>query len=261
MDIRYIHDENAHNLRAPEIIVPIICKVLKPKSVIDIGCGIGTFLYAFKNEGINDLLGIDGEWVNKEQFSKFAPLDILQIHNLEHKITLSKRYDLAINLEVAEHLDEIFAETHIKNLVSFSDIILFSAAIPGQIGQNHKNEQWLDYWESIFNKFDYSIHDVIRPIFWNNKNIARWYKQNMVLVIKNGTNIDLKGFEEYQTQKTLNYVHPEYFLLKQKEIDLLLQHKNELQSNLSEVYQGKASFFTYLKIGGHFILNKLFFFR
>ena len=62
---RYIHHEKAHNLIAPEIIVPVITDVLNPQSVVDVGCGIGTFLHVFKKNGVTDILGLDGRWVNR----------------------------------------------------------------------------------------------------------------------------------------------------------------------------------------------------
>ena len=58
-ELRYIHDETAHNLKDPEIIVPVIMGVLNPKSVVDVGCGIGTFLHVFSDFGVKNLLGLD----------------------------------------------------------------------------------------------------------------------------------------------------------------------------------------------------------
>ncbi len=51
---KYIHKEDIHNLRAPRQLVPIILQLCSPESVVDIGCGIGTFLYCFKEAGISD---------------------------------------------------------------------------------------------------------------------------------------------------------------------------------------------------------------
>jgi 2-polyprenyl-3-methyl-5-hydroxy-6-metoxy-1,4-benzoquinol methylase len=179
---KYTHKENVHNLKAPRIIVPEIIKLFDPKSVVDIGCGIGTFLHEFKRLGVSNVLGVDGPWTNKELLFKHIQQDEFLEFDLEKDIKLPQRYDLVVSLEVAEHLKEESADLFIHNLVNSGDIILFSAAIPNQGGQNHINEQWLTYWEKIFAKYNYVLHDIIRPIFWDNKDVDYWYKQNMVIM-------------------------------------------------------------------------------
>ncbi len=145
--IRYKHEKKNHNLKNPRIIVPEIIKLLDPKSVVDIGCGLGTFLNVFKQFGVNDVLGIDGAWVNKDLlFEYINPEEFLE-YNLEEEIRLDRKYDLVVSLEVAEHLKKDSADIFVQNLVNSGNLILFSAAIPNQGGQNHLNEQWLTYWE------------------------------------------------------------------------------------------------------------------
>ena len=118
--------------------------------------------------GVNDVLGIDGSWVNKDLLHKYINPEEFLEHNLEKKIKLDKKYDLVLSLEDAEHLDKDSADVFVQNLVNSGNLILFSAAIPNQGGQNHINEQWLTYWEEKFAKYNYVIQDIIRPIFWNN---------------------------------------------------------------------------------------------
>lgn len=182
MKEKYIHSEAVHNLSDPQEIVPEIIKLLQPDSVVDIGCGLGTFLHCFKNEGVKEILGIDGPWVNKKMLFRHLDESEFLEKNLESEFTLSKKYDLVVSLEVAEHVSIKAADIFIKNLINAGNVILFSAAIPNQGGQNHINEQWLTYWEEKFLKHNYVIHDVIRPLFWDNPKIFWWYKQNMVLV-------------------------------------------------------------------------------
>jgi SAM-dependent methyltransferase len=182
MSEKYIHSEGIHNLNDPQEIVPEIMRILNPANVVDIGCGLGTFLYCFKKEGVKEVLGIDGAWVNKNALSKYLDEGEFLEKDLEKPFTLNKKFDLAVSLEVAEHLSPESADIFVKNLVNAGKLILFSAAIPLQGGQNHINEQWLTYWEEKFGKHNYIIHDVMRPIFWNNPKIFWWYRQNMVLV-------------------------------------------------------------------------------
>ncbi len=220
---KYIHNESIHRLKDSKQIVPEVIKILNPKSVVDFGCGTGTFLSVFKQNGIKDLLGLDGPWVNKTLLFKNINAEDFQETNLEEKIQLDKKYDLVVSLEVAEHLSIDSAEIFIQNLISAGNVILFSAAIPNQGGQNHINEQWLTYWEAIFTKHDYEIHDILRPILWDNPEIYWWYKQNMVLVTPKGFTFD----SNFKYGNLRNVVHYELFYLKANHLNRLLSGKAE----------------------------------
>ena len=245
---KYFHDEQAHNLTDPSVIVPIIMDVIKPKSVIDVGCGIGTFLHVFKQNGISDYLGVDGDWVDKEMLSRYIELDKFKVTDLENGVDIDRKFDLVICLEVVEHLKEDSADKIVKDLTSLSDVILFSAAIPGQGGQNHINEQWLEYWLEKFKKHGYSFHDVIRPILWNNKDVARWYKQNMFLVVIDGKERITEGFEKYFDTKIHNYIHPEYFEIRVRELESMTNRNSILNEKLDRLNSGRDSFYYYLKL-------------
>jgi SAM-dependent methyltransferase len=217
----YNHEGTVHNLKDPDIIVPEIMKLLNPKSVVDIGCGLGTFLNVFKRMGVNDILGIDGPWVNKKMLNKYIAEEEFKEFNLEQEIKLDKKYDLVLSLEVAEHLKKDSADIFVKNLVNSGNLILFSAAIPNQGGQNHINEQWLTFWEEKFLKHNYIVHDIIRPIFWDNPEVFYWYKQNMVLIAPE--NFDLKL--SYNVLPIRNIVHYELLNAKSRKIDEILTGK------------------------------------
>lgn len=211
---KYVHTTNIHNMAAPRIIVDLCLKLLKPKSVVDFGCGVGTFLKAFKDKGVVDVLGMDGSWVNREMLQDFLTKKEFKEENLEQSIVLNKKYDLAISLEVAEHLHEESADVFIQNLTNSSDVILFSAAIPNQGGQNHVNEQWFDYWLLKFQKQGYEVLDIFREKLWNATDVNWWYKQNMFLLVKAGKkeSLGLKSHNNIQ-----NIIHPEHYREKIEE--------------------------------------------
>ena len=213
---RYVHTESGHNLIAPKEIVPIIADIVKPENVVDVGCGLGTFLYCFKQQGIKEVLGIDGAWVNKSLLYKNIKSNEFIEADLEKPFNLAKRFDLAICLEVVEHLKEEVSDDIVQNLVSLSNIILFSAAIPNQGGQNHINEQWPQYWEEKFKKHGYIFHDVLRQIFWHNEKIDSFYKQNCFLVAKYDYVLDSDMIDKYKSSKVINLVHPDLFLKMHK---------------------------------------------
>jgi SAM-dependent methyltransferase len=182
---KYTHLESLHNTDNPNILVPLFYDIVKPKSVVDVGCGLATFLHVFEQKyGVTDVLGIDGTWVDKNKLSKYISVAKFVETDLEKPIELSRKFDLALCLEVSEHLKEQSAQTIVQSLTNISDVVIFSAAIPNQLGDNHLNEQWADYWQALFAEKGFRFYDCIRPLIWENDQLFYWYKQNMFLAIK-----------------------------------------------------------------------------
>ncbi len=183
--VKYVHLEEAHNLDDPNELVPIILQLFQPKTVCDVGCGIGTFLHVFKQYG-KEVMGFDGPWVNPELLKKYLSGNEFREVDLEKGFPdAGRKFDLALCLEVAEHIREKNADKLIQFLATLSDTIIFSAAIPFQGGDNHFNEQWEEYWEKKFNDLGYKKYDLLRHQIWHNKNIKWWYRQNLLVYSKN----------------------------------------------------------------------------
>lgn len=220
MNNLYIHSETIHNFNAAEEIVPLLLKYLKVNSVVDIGCGLGTWLKIFADNGIIEILGIDGvdldEAVLKISKSNF------KFSNFTQPLVLDKKYDLALCLEVVEHLPENAADIIVASLVNASDVILFSAALPGQGGQNHLNEQWPTYWQQKFTEYGYNFYDTVRPQIWNNEKIEYWYRQNIFLVAKKNM-FEMMPIEHNQM---INVVHPATFTKTNEHLALLNSKQN-----------------------------------
>jgi len=218
-----IYDKNFYeqqwvsSLESAKIILPIVLSVLpKINSVADFGCGTGVWLSVLKDLGVNDIMGYDGAWVKEETLK--IPIDKFEAVELDKKVSIRKKYDLAISVEVAEHLPEKSARTFVETLVKSSDIVLFSAAIPLQGGTNHINEQWQDYWHNIFNEFGFIGTDYIRKKIWNIQDVEIVYRQNIVLYVKCGIECEIKNF--YNEEIIWNVVHPEFFIERDKYINL-----------------------------------------
>ena len=167
----------------------IVCNPI-PQSIVDIGCGTGSLLSMFKAKGVNEVLGVDGHWVAEDQL-RIAKHEFMRHEFMRHDfeaaaLKLPKRYCLAISTEVAEHLSSEHADAFVQALVDASDIILFSAAVPGQGGTNHVNEQWPSYWIEKFAAHGYMMFDCIRPALWSFSGNEWWYKQNLFLFCKEG---------------------------------------------------------------------------
>lgn len=201
---RYIHETTVHELKNPSIIVGEILKHFSPKTVIDLWCWLWSFVKVFQD------YWIDAYWVNGERTERdklFIDDKSLLIYNLEQYHDFWKQYDMALSLEVAEHIDEKYSDNFVKTITSCSDIIIFSAAIPWQTWQNHINLQSPEYRERKFNTYWYNFYDVFRHIFWNNEEIFWWYKQNIFLVAKKWVKIP-----DSLIEKPPRYIiHPDLF--------------------------------------------------
>lgn len=170
--------ELASSQESAREILPLVLDVVKPASVIDIGCGTGNWLAIARELGVGEVLGIDGPWV-KAQLA--IPAEKFIEHDLSTPLRLDRRFDLALSLEVAEHLPGSAAETFVRSVCDTADVVLFSAAIPGQGGRHHMNEQWPAYWAELFQRFGYCCYDFVRPRIWNNPRVTWHYAQNALL--------------------------------------------------------------------------------
>jgi SAM-dependent methyltransferase len=188
MSSKYVHKATDQNEASPTQIIPILKSLFDLKTVADVGCGVGHWLAAFKQHDINDVLGIDGFHLNKSLF--LLDQNNLRQFDLEKSIAVERTFDLVISLEVAEHISAENASVFVESLTKLSDTILFSAAIPGQGGQNHINEQWPSYWQQKFKVFGYSFYDIIRPKIWWNRDIKSYYRQNLFIVSNKAIAID-----------------------------------------------------------------------
>jgi hypothetical protein len=177
MEIDYDHSKNAHELPGPRAAFGMVFEKRKPQSLLDVGCGTGTWLKAAYESGVMDIFGVDGVEVPSERFA-VSP-SFFSRQNLTTPWKLGRRFDAAICLEVAEHLDEQYASILIDTLVAHSDCIIFGAACPDQGGQHHVNCQWPAYWQKLFNERGYVCSDAVRWKIWNDDRIEVWYRQNM----------------------------------------------------------------------------------
>lgn len=87
-------------------------------------------------------------------------------------------------LETAEHLPPERADSFVEDLVKLAPVVVFSAAIPGQGGTDHLNEQWPEYWAQRFRKLSYVVVDTLRMRFWSNEAMSAMYAQNSILYVR-----------------------------------------------------------------------------
>ncbi len=203
------HAEGA--AEAAAAVAPIILEMVPGlSSVVDIGCGAGQWLAAFAHLGVGEILGLDGGEIRAAL--AIAPAQFRET-DLTQPITLARRFDLAVSLEVAEHLPAGRGESFIADLCALSDIVAFSAAIPGQDGTHHINERWPGYWAALFAAHFYQPLDVIRPRIWKMQGIPFWYRQNMFLYANAAGRARLRNeaMIGWSRDETIDLVHPDLF--------------------------------------------------
>jgi SAM-dependent methyltransferase len=173
--------QRQENQASARVILQLLFERYVPKSVLDVGCGIGNWLSVAREMGVDVIRGVDGPWLDRSQL--VVEPDLVSIADLESPLNLDHRFDLAICLETAEHLPSTAADTLVESLVRHAPAVLFSAAIPYQRGPNHVNEQWPNYWAEKFSRFRYCPLDFIRYPIWYESQVLWWYRQNVMLYV------------------------------------------------------------------------------
>jgi SAM-dependent methyltransferase len=198
--------------QSAEQLLPIVLQMLNPRSILDVGCGVGTWLRVAIEQGVSDVVGVDGAYVERDLLQ--LPGERFIACDLTKEIDLKRSFDLVISLEVAEHLPAICADVFIDNLVRHGPVVLFSAAVPCGGGTGHVNEQWPAYWAERFEKRGYVAIDCLRELVWNNKKVEWWYRQNTILYVENEyltSHPRLRAECERRGGIPLALVHPELF--------------------------------------------------
>ncbi len=199
--ICYDHSQNSHGVVGPGEALPHLIRGRDIRSLLDVGCGTGTWLRAALNTGIARVKGIDGVVVADSDFC--APKILFEQVNLEEPFDLRETFDVALCLEVAEHLPPSAAPDLVRSLCLHSDVIIFSAACPGQPGQHHVNCQWPEYWQSMFNQNGFVCSDDLRWRIWDLTQVEVWYRQNIITAVRSNS-------EAGSEPRIPKVIHPEF---------------------------------------------------
>ena len=191
-------------------IIPWLLQTFPIKSVVDLGCGLGTWLSEFRNSGVTDVAGYDGDYVPRDYLQ--IPQEQFHAVDLTAEIEFGRRFDLSMSLEVAEHISPAKARDMVRKLTSLSDVVMFSSAFPYQGGTGHFNENYPEYWAILFRDENYIPVDAIRDNFWYDGMICPWYRQNTLLYIKKDLYEKTYSHLPNALGKSLTRIHPEMYL-------------------------------------------------
>lgn len=195
--------------RSAAVIAPIVLELTGANSIVDVGCGDGSWLATFREIGIEDILGLDGDYIDHHQLQ--IPWDQFRPVDLSRPFTVERNFDLAVSLEVAEHIPEKSAKDFVLSLTRLAPVVLFSAAVPFQGGTGHLNEQWPEYWAALFGRSGFVPIDCIREHIWNDDDVEFWYAQNcLIFADRNVLRPDsaLGGAFERTNPNRLVKIHP-----------------------------------------------------
>jgi len=224
--------EETQNRHSARLILGMLFELYMPRSVLDVGCGLGTWLSVARELGVQDIMGVDGPWLEKSRLR--VPEKLVRVVDLEKPFELGRRFDLVMCLEVGEHLSQDAARNFIASLTTHADALLFSAAIPFQGGHHHVNEQWPDYWSTLFAERGFVPLDFIRARIWTDNSVLWWLRQNILLFARKSL---LDSHEAFRALRggmpALSVVHPDVYLSRLRFAQTAIDERNNILGLLS----------------------------
>jgi SAM-dependent methyltransferase len=193
--------QSARAEQSARAVVPRLIELVQPRSVVDLGSGTGAWLQVFREHGIEDVMGIDGPYIDRSQLR--IPAELFVGADLAAPPALDRRFDLAITLESVHCAPPESAETIVHALTTYAPVVYFSSAVPNQAGGPGPNRQWPRYWSDLFAREEYMCFDLLRAELWEDSNVDWWYAQNGLVFARDGA---LPGVEP--TGPPLPLVHP-----------------------------------------------------
>ena len=168
--------------------MPTVSFDLTSSAVVDVGGGVGAWLRVFQQYGTEVVLLVDRAEVQGELLIDRASF---RSCDFEKEMPVLPRFELAVCVECAEHLRSERAEALVACVTNAADVVVFSAAVPGQCGKGHVNEQLPEYWRNLFAKCSFVRHDVLRPRIIHDKSVPWWYRQNLFLFARAGVKLEV----------------------------------------------------------------------
>lgn len=162
---------------------------LRPNTIVDVGCGTGALLEVLRRRGCQ-VLGLEYSEAAL-RYCRSRDLDVRKFDLERDTLADDRTFDVAISMEVAEHLPEKISGRYVALLARLSSVIVFTAAPPGQGGRDHVNEQPPSYWISKFQALGFAYDEELSRLWresWREKAVvAWWYFQNLMIFRRMGS--------------------------------------------------------------------------
>lgn len=241
-DGRFYDGQSDLSRRSADRIVPLLLDYFKPRSVIDIGCGVGTWCAAFEANGVPLVQGLDGPWVDRSKLQirpdRFVEFDFATAPKPYQPKLAAGTFDLVVSFEVLEHIDAAHARDVVAMMTRLGDIVVCGVAIPLQGGKHHVNEQWPDYWRALFAEQGFEAFDALRPLMAHFDNVDSAYVQNTILYVKSPMDDALRTRLNAAVLDALkrpaSWVHPVLFTKTKKKLE-----RSSISRRLKSLFRGR----------------------
>jgi SAM-dependent methyltransferase len=137
----------ARTEHSARVISAWIQSKLEPKSVLDLGSGAGYYLREFAQFGV-EALGLEA---SPAGVSSSGSNVLALSYDLRRPVHLSRRFDVVMCIEVAEHIPKRSSDVLVESICSNANrFVVFTAAPPGTPGADHINCQPDEFWFALF---------------------------------------------------------------------------------------------------------------
>ena len=196
--------------RSAAVVVPLLLELFPwVTSVVDAGCSAGAWLHEFQLHGISRVLGVDGADIPPRLCkSMFPNSGNSTCVNHYHRWAASTS---PLSLEVGDCLPSEAAQQFVTGLTSMSDLVVFSAAVPGQSKHQTLHERWPSYWSALFADCRFACFDILRERLWYDQRVDWWYAQNMLVFVSEFREDLLNRLPSTRRACMLDIVHPRAF--------------------------------------------------
>jgi 2-polyprenyl-3-methyl-5-hydroxy-6-metoxy-1,4-benzoquinol methylase len=201
----FYNSVSSRAVQSARITAGAIAGAIEPVSVVDIGSGQGVWLHTISEfvPTVKRAVALDIQSHKSPFFDALlkSSIDFKFVEaNFENSSTLpDEQFDMAICLEVLEHLTPDTAVEVARDIGKKCSCLIFSAAILGQGGTGHINEQKFSYWMQLMRDQGFIALDIFRPALRKADDVPSYYKQNMMFFWhpqnskRNGVKIDLNA--------------------------------------------------------------------
>jgi len=165
---------------AKELLKTLLPIVGDVESILDFGCGVGSWAKAFQESGVKNCFLIDHPSIDVSKLLIRSDFTFVPA-NLDKFLPDVIKVDCVVSTEVLEHISDYRSDQIIDYLTKCSDLIIFSAAIPRQGGLGHCNEQRHAYWHQKFYERGFCFYDGFKTEVLDNDRIVYWLRQNLFI--------------------------------------------------------------------------------